>query len=70
MELHVADSAREAKLDAFARQADIAAVTRRLSAGEVRDLAPVLRPECGTRVLAGRSQFQGRLLIGRVPCES
>ena len=49
-QLHVADAASEANLDAFAGQADIAAVTRRLSASAVRDLSPVLRPDrvaCG-----------------------
>lgn len=49
-ELHVADAAGEARLEDHARQADIAAVTRRLSASAVMELAPVLRPE---RVVSG-----------------
>jgi len=47
-QLHVADAASEAKLDDFARSPDIAAVTRRLSASAVGELAPVLRPEAVT----------------------
>jgi D-arginine dehydrogenase len=44
-QLHVADATSEASLEAFADQADIAAVTRRLSSRETADLVPVLRPD-------------------------
>jgi D-arginine dehydrogenase len=49
-QLYVADAASQAALDAFGRQADVAAVTRRLSGAQARALAPVLRPEA---VVAG-----------------